>query len=296
LVFLSAAGAMAAIFGYLTARGLASRFDRLSTAADAWSEGEFTEFVEDPSGDELAQLANRLNLMAKQLQDLLEERQEVAVYEERSRLARDLHDAVTQTLFSASLIAEALPEVWESDKEEGQQLLIELQLLNRGAMAEMRTLLLELRPATLVDANLGALLRQLGEAAAGRIGAPVKVMVESCFEPTDQVPALPADVHVALYRIAQEALNNVVKHAQAKEVEVNLYCTPTAAGAGLGEAVVLFISDDGCGFDVDDVPPDRLGLGIIRERAEFIGAKLKIESELGQGTQVLVVWIGEQDG
>jgi signal transduction histidine kinase len=218
---------------------------------------------------------------------------EAAVVQERSRLARELHDAVTQTLFSASLIAEALPELWEGDPEEGQQLLKELRQLSRGALAEMRTLLLELRPAALVETNLGDLLRQLGEAVAGRTGIPVKVVVESCQEPVDRAPSLPSDVHVSLYRIAQEALNNVVKHADAAEVEISLYCTFTQEGEGRGEAVVLFISDDGRGFNPDSVPSDRLGLGIIRERAEAIGARLKIESELGQGTQVLVVWIGK---
>ena len=192
---------------------------------------------------------------------------EAAVLEERSRLARELHDAVTQTLFSASLIAETLPEVWASEPDEGRQLLRELLQLNRGAMAEMRTLLMELRPTALVEANLGDLIRQFGEAVTGRTGVPVTVKVESCQEPVDQVPRLPSEVHVALYRIAQEALNNVVKHAEAQKVEVNLYCTSTSGKSGPEDAVVLFISDDGRGFDLNDVAPDRLGLGIIRERA-----------------------------
>jgi signal transduction histidine kinase len=156
----------------------------------------------------------------------------------------------------------------------------------------MRTLLMELRPTALVEANLGDLVRQFGEAVTGRTGVPVTVKVESCHEPVDQVPRLPSEVHVALYRIAQEALNNVVKHADAHSVEVNLYCTSTPNKDGPEDAVVLFISDDGRGFDPDDISPDRLGLGIIRERAQKIGARYKIESEPGHGTQVLVVWTG----
>ena len=139
---------------------------------------------------------------------LYEQARQLAVMEERQRLARELHDAVTQTLFSASLIAEALPTIWESDQDEGRQLLQDLRQLSRGALAEMRTLLMELRPAALVEANMADLLRQLGEAVTGRTGVPVTVTVEGQYK-------FPPDVHVALYRIAQEALNNVVKHAQA---------------------------------------------------------------------------------
>ena len=98
--------------------------------------------------------------------------------EERSRLARELHDAVTQTLFSASLVAEALPTTWERDPQEGRGLLQSCVGLCRGALAEMRTLLLELRPARLVETRLDDLLRQLGEAASGREGIPVTVQVE----------------------------------------------------------------------------------------------------------------------
>ena len=213
---------------------------------------------------------------------LYEQAQQLAIMEERQRLARDLHDAVTQTLFSASLIAEALPAIWESDQDEGRQLLQDLRQLSRGALAEMRTLLMELRPAALVEANLANLLRQLGEAVAGRMGVPVTVTVEDQY-------ALPPDVHVAIYRITQEALNNVVKHARASQVAVSLRCAPHTEGG-----VELQVSDDGRGFDPSSVPSDHLGLGlgIIRERAEAIGATLKLESQPGHGTQVIVLWKG----
>jgi signal transduction histidine kinase/ligand-binding sensor domain-containing protein len=216
---------------------------------------------------------------------LYEQSQELAVVEERSRLARDLHDAVTQTLFSASLISEALPELWESDQEEGHELLRELRQLSRGALAEMRTLLLELRPATLTEANLADLLRQLGEAVTGRMGVPVTIAV-------DRRCVLPPDVHVALYRIAQEALNNVVKHANAHHVEVRLRHIPSPSGDGGPRQgpIELQVRDDGRGFDPGNTPTDRLGLGIIQERAQAIGAKVEIESQPGAGTRIGVTW------
>jgi signal transduction histidine kinase len=206
--------------------------------------------------------------------------------QERQRLARDLHDAVTQTLFSASLIAEALPSIWASDQEAGTQLLEEIRHLCRGALAEMRTLLLELRPATLTEASLGNLLRQLGEAVTGRTGVPVT------FEIEDQC-ITPVSVHVALYRIAQEALNNVVKHASAAQISICLRCTAPHSGQP-AEAVRLEINDDGCGFDLANTSPDHLGLGIMRERAQATGVELEIDSAPGQGTQVIATW--QEDG
>jgi len=213
---------------------------------------------------------------------LYEQSKELAVMEERNRLARDLHDAVTQTLFSASLIAEVLPTLWEVNQAEGRRLLKELRQMSRGAQAEMRTLLLELRPATLVETELGDLLRQLGEALTGREGIPVQVRAGEACE-------LPPDVHFALYRIAQEALNNIAKHAQATHVDVTLQCFP-AGGVGLS------IIDDGGGFDIDQYPTSgprsatssHFGLNIMRERAAAIGADFEVQSCPGQGTQVLV--------
>jgi signal transduction histidine kinase len=214
---------------------------------------------------------------------LYEQAERAAVAAERSRLARDLHDAVTQTLFSASLIAEVLPRIWERHPDEGRRRLDELRELTRGALAEMRTLLLELRPSALVDAALDDLLRQLAESITGCARVPVNVEVEGeC--------ALPPEVKVALYRIAQEALNNVAKHAGASHATVSLHYIPPAVGGDRGEAVELRISDDGCGFDPQGVPPESLGLGIMRERAEAIGAALNVDSEIGHGTQVVVVW------
>jgi signal transduction histidine kinase len=217
---------------------------------------------------------------------LYQKAQHLAVVEERSRLARELHDAVTQTLFSASLIAEAVPSAWENDQKQGRELLQELRGLSRGALAEMRTLLLELRPASLLETQLEELLRQLGEAASGREGIPVNISVEG-------KAALPSDVHVALYRIAQEAVNNIVKHARASHVNIRLrYIQSSRADdqQKYKQSVRLTIQDDGRGFDVTQTPPHRLGLVIMQERAQSIGAKLSIKSHPGQGTQVNVSW------
>ncbi|MBI2954187.1 MAG: GAF domain-containing protein [Chloroflexi bacterium] len=212
---------------------------------------------------------------------LYEQAEEAAVAAERSRLARDLHDAVTQTLFSASLIAEVLPRLWERSPVEGRRRLEELRQLTRGALAEMRSLLLELRPSTLTEAAPGELLRQLAEATSGRARVPVSVTVEG------QAP-MPPDVKIAFYRIAQETLNNIAKHANASQVFMSLNCRP--------DSVELRVSDDGRGFDRSRVSSEHLGLGIMNERAEAIGATLSITSQPGHGTQVLVRWTEAQGG
>ncbi len=217
---------------------------------------------------------------------LYQEAQHLAVIEERSRLARELHDAVTQTLFSASLIAEAVPSAWGNNPKQGMELLHELRSLNRGALAEMRTLLLELRPASLLETRLEELLRQLGEAASGREGIPVDVIIEGEI-------SLPPEVHVAMYRIAQEAVNNVVKHARASQVVIRLCSTSANQVETHSEnnpSVMLSIMDDGRGFDIAKTPPHRLGLEIMQERAQDIGAKLVVDSHPGKGTQVMVLW------
>jgi PAS domain S-box-containing protein len=201
--------------------------------------------------------------------------QESAALEERQRLARELHDAVTQTLFAAGLIADALPNVWVADPDAGRDALAELRRLTWGALAEMRTLLLELRPATLTEPALADLLRQLARAAGGRAALEVAVRA-------DGERRLPPEVQVALYRVAQEALNNAVKHARAHRVELRLRC--------FRDVVELRVVDDGRGFDPAAVTAGRLGMTGMRERAAAIGAALRVDSRPGAGTRLTVRW------
>ena len=233
--------------------------------------------------------ANQVALAAESAK-LRSQREQAAAAAERNRLARDLHDSVTQALFSASLVAEVLPQVWERDPTLGREGLRELGILTRGALAEMRTMLLELRPTAVVETRLNDLVWQLAEAITSRAG----LLVTYNIEPS---PTLPPDVHVTFYRVAQETLNNLLKHAEARHVTVNLIASPPVDAQAAGEwegQVKLSISDDGLGFDPRDPEPDQLGLGIMRERAEMIGAELKIESRPGRGTRVTLVWPRER--
>jgi signal transduction histidine kinase len=212
---------------------------------------------------------------------LREQVEQAAAAAERERLARDLHDAVTQTLFSASVIAEALPRIWATDPQEVQNGIEELRRLTRGALAEMRTMLLELRPAALTEKPLDELLSHLADAMTGQTRIPVLLTV-------DGEACLHSELQVALYRIAQEALNNVAKHARASQAMVSLHCAPGS--------IRLEITDDGCGFDAAAAPPDSMGLRIMRERAAGIGAALEIESQPEGGTRVRVQWLSRLGG
>jgi PAS domain S-box-containing protein len=229
--------------------------------------------------EELQQANQRLQKEIEQRvkieQELANKAAEEAVAADRTRLARDLHDAVTQTLFSASLTAEVLPELWDMDINEAKKSTEELRQLTRGALAEMRTLLLELRPSTLTQTRLGDLIRQLCEAFIGRSRLPITLNIQGDCQ-------LPPEVQVAIYRIAQESLNNVFKYARATQVDVNLYISDTT---------VNFVTcDNGIGFDMSTAKPTSLGLSIMRERAEAIGAEFQITSAPGEGTCVEVTW------
>ena len=235
----------------------------IGAEGETFSQGQLTLF--QSIADQVARAMENVQLY--------ENAEQAAATAERNRLARELHDAVSQTLFSASLIAEVLPRLWEKNPDEGQRRLEELRELTRGALAEMRALLMELRPSTLAQTTLAELLQQLAEAAIGRSRLAVNLDVAEEQE-------LPPEVKIAFYRIAQETLHNVGKHAGASSVTMQLRFTPST--------VVLIIEDDGRGFDTASIAPGSLGLGIMRERAANIGADIHIDSRIGEGTQVSV--------
>lgn len=226
--------------------------------------------------------ADRLRAFAEQaaiaIQNarLFEERQVLAAMEERQRIARDLHDAVSQTLFSANVIAETLPRLWERDPERAKEKLSDLQRLTRGAMAETRAVLWELQPTAMEIIDLSGLLREM--AAALRNRKRLNVLLK-----LDEEPPIPNEIKIILYRIVQEALNNIIKHARATEVRLELQTQP-----GM---VRLVIQDNGRGFDPNK--PWGEGLQGMAERAAEIDATFKVTSAQGNGTQVSVSWANQ---
>jgi two-component system nitrate/nitrite sensor histidine kinase NarX len=199
---------------------------------------------------------------------------------ERNRLAQELHDTVKQELFSASLVAQSLPTVWQTHRAKAEAALQQLHAMTQSAYAGLQALLLELRPAALEQMPLAESLRQLAAAMSTRAGVPVVVDVEGS---ATLEPPLPAAVKIACYRVAQEALMNAVKYAHAHAIRLRL----RTKGANWLE---LELADDGRGFDPEGTLIGHFGLPIMRERAQAVGANLQVQSRAGQGTVVSMTW------
>ena len=206
---------------------------------------------------------------------LYERSRELSTVEERKRLARELHDSVTQTLFSIGLTAEAAAALVDSDPARAKAELEHLQQLTQAAMREMRSLIFELRPAELEVDGLVGTLRKHVEVLTRVYDCEIEVAL-------DGAPSLSPELERGLLRIAQEALANALKHSGARRVELGLQAYDSV--------IALRVKDDGCGFAPADAATRarRLGLTSMRERAEALGGELAIDSAPGRGTTVTV--------
>ena len=194
---------------------------------------------------------------------------------ERNKLARDLHDTVSQTLFAAKMIAETVSKVWKKDTRQGFKKLEEIKRLHDIAFKEMRILLYELKPSALKDEDLESLLNRLVRSLEARSKSPIGLTVKGKHR-------FPAKVQLGFYRIAQEAVNNIIKHSDASNISILVHAFP--------DRLHMEITDDGRGFDSAKISPTNLGLKIMEERAQNIGALLEIDSREGGGTRVSVVY------
>ena len=228
-----------------------------------------------------SQLASALRRRAEQARNrerelrlLYEQAQELAALQERQRLARELHDSVSQVLYGMSLGAHTAREALESSDPAQALVSIEYVLaLAEAGLAEMHALIFELRPESLVTEGLVAALTKQVEVLRARY----KLTVEADL--ADE-PDLSLEKKEALYRIAQEALHNIVKHARASSVVLRL--------ARQEKEVLLEVRDNGRGFDPTGPFPGHLGVRSMRERVTKIGGTLSIESAAGQGTCIRV--------
>ena len=205
--------------------------------------------------------------------DLQRQAAELAAGEERAHLARELHDSVTQALFSMTMTTRSIELLLDRDLGQARARLGELRELERDALAEMRGLIFELRPANIEADGLLQAVRTHAAAVEGRTGIPIAVE-------SDLVDRAPLEVESGLYRICQEAIHNVVKHASANHVRVAIAGGPTE--------VRLTVEDDGIGFDPQATGPGGLGLAGMRSRAELLGGTIAITSEPGLGSKVAV--------
>jgi signal transduction histidine kinase len=258
------------LFGLLTSRGITKRLRRLAAAADDWSRGEFGVTVRDPSQDEVGQLSRHLNSMAEQVRALLATRQELAVVDERNRLARDLHDSVKQEVFATAMQVAAARTLMDRDPAAAKIRLAQAEKLVGQAQSELTALILELRPAALAGKGLGAALREYCAdwSRQTSIAAEVRLRAEQ---------STPLLVEQTLFRVAQEALANVARHSGATTVDVHLAWTD--------QQICLTIEDNGHGFDGIAADGKGIGLRSMRERVEALDGTLLIASS-SSGTRV----------
>jgi len=194
---------------------------------------------------------------------------------DRTYIARELHDTVTQTLFSANLIAEVIPKLWKKDPKGVVKRLNEIRMLNNAALTEMRSLLFGLRPDTFKGEELGDLIKELVKSIGIKSKIPISVRITKKY-------GYSSKIELSFYHIARESLNNIVKHSCAKKARLVLKSLPNK--------ISMEIDDDGVGFDTKDIYYEDLGLIIMKERATIIGASFDLKSVPGKGTKIMVTY------
>ena len=270
LFFTIIAALIGTLYGFLAARQPVERLNRLAKASRAWSQGDFTSMVDDSAPDELGQLTHRLNNMAQQLDHLLEARRELAVLEERNRLARDLHDSVKQQAFAVAAQISGVRTLMQRDPKAAEAHLSEAEQLLYDLRQELTSLILDLRPAALEGKGLAATVRDYATNWSRQSNIMSDVRVQN-------VQALPLIIEQTLFRIAQEALSNVARHSQGKRVDIVLNYA--------SDKITLTVADNGCGFDMANRSRG-YGVNSMQERAASLGGMVTIETVLGKGTAV----------
>lgn len=268
LILTIIAGTAGTIYGSIAARGLSTRLDRLSEGTHAWSQGDFTQLVEDTSGDEIGQLAYNLNRMARELESLLDTRRELVQIEERNRMARDLHDSVKQQAFAASAQISTARKLLAQNPNKAIENIEEAERLTNALRKELTNMIQELRSPALEGKGLATALQDYSHNWSRQNKTELEIRLQG------ERP-LPLDIEQAVFRIVQEALANVARHSNADKVEIQLVYT--------SKELTCMIRDNGRGFDPALALPG-FGIRSMQERAKTLGSQLNLESAAGEGT------------
>lgn len=286
--FLIISGLIGFVFGLFAGRDFSQRLKRLSAASAALAAGDLTQRIDDRSVDEIGQLARQFNAMSEELADnvralrllaaqnaqLADQAGQLAVVEERNRLARELHDSVSQDLFSLTMLAAASCRLIENKPDVVAHQLAEIRDTSQRALQETRSLIFALRPAMLDGRGLTPALRDLVAAAQERQGLTVDLRIRGDRH-------LPLEHEQALFRIVQEALANVVRHSGVREAEVIITYEDTH--------VHLIVCDQGRGFDTSAPHNARsIGLTSMAERSAALGGTFEVTSTPDHGTSIAV--------
>lgn len=272
LIMFMVALPVGAVFGWLATRGLRKRLVTLSDASQAWSRGDFSISPRDRSGDEIGELTRNLTGMAEQLQTLLHTNDELARIEERNRLARDLHDTVKQQTYASRMQLTTARNLLHSNPAATAGHIETALQLNRETQEELKLIIDELRPAALQGRGLTQAMKEYVSRWQEHTGIKVEIAISG-------ERSLSLDVEQALYRILQESLANVARHAKADAVSLSLSMSPGR--------VTLAIADNGHGFDTNSVSSSSYGLMGMEQRLKEVGGTLKVQSILSAGTTVI---------
>ncbi|MBN8233652.1 sensor histidine kinase [Halobacillus kuroshimensis] len=273
--------------GFRSSGDMKQRLDYISTMITQLARGKLSSRIYFQEDDEIAGLGDELNTLGEKLQQqkdallkLADEKGELArsahkaaAIEERQRLARDLHDAVSQQLFALTMMAQAAEKIFERDPVRAKEQVGDMTQMALQAQTEMRALLLHLRPVHLS-----------GESLTEGVAALIEELKQKCriefHVDMEDVEGLTKTMEDQLFRIVQEALSNVLRHAGADEVKVT--CTSD------GEEVFLHISDNGAGFHVEEKKGNKASYGLktMQERCEEIGGIFSLRSRKGEGTHI----------
>lgn len=267
------------LFGLLSTRWLIRRIRRLAAGTSAMARGDLRSRIPVSGNDEVGRLEESFNVMAERLEAAVQAERDTAGSTarraERTRIARELHDSISQDLFSAGLLAGGLRMALPSGSELGHQAESMERTLAR-TMLEMRAMMLELRPVALEDAGLAAAVEELCRAYETRLGIQISADIGS-------LRLRPAVEHAVL-RVVQEALGNAVRHGRPQTIELSV-----GGGDGDGQVAVM-VRDDGQGFHQDRVRERRgMGLELMRERVAELGGEVEVVSAPEQGTTVRVL-------
>jgi NarL family two-component system sensor histidine kinase LiaS len=282
---IAAIAVIAAMFGFFLSYKLKKRIDRLNNAVLQMEKGNLSRGFPDLGRDEIGRLAQQLERMSVKWEEqvnslqrlsthnaqLAEKARFTAIVEERQRLARELHDAVSQQLFAISMTATAVSRSLEKDFEQAKRQIKLITEMASVAQSEMRALLLHLRPVHLEGKGLVQGLREL------IAEMKEKIPMEISFE-TDEEIRLIKGIEDHIFRIVQEALSNTLRHAKATKMELKLQQR--------NNVVRLMIRDNGVGFDLDMKKQASYGLQTIQERVNEIGGSLQILTAPGKGTKI----------
>lgn len=273
----------------VTSRYLARRLEAITSANTRFANGDFTARVDDYRQDDIGQLAQQFNSMADVLEQnvymlrdlaqrntqLIHEAEDTAIQVERGRLSRELHDSIAQQLFSLSTNSATLPDLIQRDSAVALEQAQRIASLAEQANLDLRAMLVDLRPTDVIRRGLADALEAMCNdwQMMNNIPSDCTVMLRGGH--------IPAGIEDAAYRITQEALNNVAKHAQSKTVSISVL-------QGQNQ-LILSVTDDGRGFN-PDLPQNSGHFGLIgmRERARVVGGQFSIESDTGRGTTVKV--------